>query len=60
MTLYVLVVVGVWRDTEKEKEKERNRSISFQIQGFTISLLKYKKASWGNSAMANFTLASII
>lgn len=32
------------RETEKDRERETERSISFQTQGFTVSLLKYEKA----------------
>lgn len=46
--------------TQRQRKRERERLISFQIQGFIISLLKFEKSRWGNSAMAHFTLTLII
>lgn len=57
--IYDLVCVG-GGGVYGERQRKRNRLISFQYQGFTVSLLKYEKASWGKGAMTNFTLASII
>lgn len=59
LQLFVLCVCGETQ-SQRQRKTDTERLISFQIQGFTVSPLKYEKSSWSNSAMENFTLTLII